>query len=177
MIALVLSGCHILTKLIQQWQNSNINLIISKNQIEKIWSILYWPLKTFDKASGVYLQRSTFKSQCGVCFRVGKLSILSCSKELMHGYSVIACLASKARVVRVSSSDLEAEIRQHRIVLGVLGGELQMKIWINRNFKQIWTKFANKNIYHKNDKRSRDFKQKERNQNYALHHANENWEK
>ena len=40
----------------------------------------------------------------------------------MHGYSVIACLASKARVVRVSSSDLEAEIRQHRIVLGVLGG-------------------------------------------------------
>ena len=63
----------------------------------------------------------------------------------MHGYSVIACLASKARVVRVSSSDLEAEIRQHRIVLGVLGGNyIQMKIWTNRNFKQIGTKFANK---------------------------------
>ena len=40
----------------------------------------------------------------------------------MHGYSVIACLASKARVVRVNSSDLEAEIRQHTVVLGVLGG-------------------------------------------------------
>ena len=74
----------------------------------------------------------------------------------MHGYSVIACLASKARVVRVSSSDLEAEIRQHGFVLGVLEGELQMKIWTNRNFKQIRTKFANRNIYHKNDKRSRD---------------------
>ena len=114
-------------KLIQQWQNSIIILISSRNHIEKIWSILYWPLKTFDKASGVYLQPSTFKSQCGVCFRVGKLSILSCSKELMHGYSVIACLASKARVVRVSSSDLEAEIRQHRIVLGVLGGNYKWK--------------------------------------------------
>ena len=45
----------------------------------------------------------------------------------MHGYSVIACLASKARVVRVSSSDLEAEIRQHRIVLGVLGGNYKWK--------------------------------------------------
>ena len=173
MIALLLSGCHILTKLIQQWQNSNINLIISKNQIEKIWSILYWPLKTFDKASGVYLQPSTFKSQCGVCFRVGKLSILSCSKELMHGYSVIACLASKARVVRVSSSDLEAEIRQYGSVLRVRG-KLQTKIWTNKNFKQIRTKFANKNIYHKNDKRSRE---KDRNQNCVLHHANENWEK
>ena len=53
-------------------------------------------------------------------------------------------------------------------------GELQMKILTNRDFKQIRTKFANKDIYHKNDKRSRDFKQKERNQNYALHHANEN---
>ena len=73
----------------------------------------------------------------------------------MHGYSVIACLASKARVVRVSSSDLEAEIRQHRIVLGVLGGTT------NENFDQqkLQTNqknFANKNIYHKNDKRSKD---------------------
>ena len=73
----------------------------------------------------------------------------------MHGYSVIACLASKARVVRVSSSDLEAEIRQHGFVLGVLGGTT------NENFDQqkLQTNqknFANKNIYHKNDKRSRD---------------------
>ena len=75
----------------------------------------------------------------------------------MHGYSVIACLASKARVVRVSSSDLEAEIRQHGFVLGVLGGNyIQMISWTNRNFKQIGTKFVNRNIYHKNDKRSRD---------------------
>ena len=48
----------------------------------------------------------------------------------MHGYSVIACLASKARVVRVSSSDLKAEIRQHGYVLGVLGGTT------NENFDQ-----------------------------------------
>ena len=27
-----------------------------------------------------------------------------------------------------------------------------MKTWTNRNFKKIRTKFANKNIYHKNDK-------------------------
>ena len=74
----------------------------------------------------------------------------------MHGYSVIACLASKARVVRVSSSDLEAEIRQHGFVRRCVRGELQMKIWTDRNFKTIRTKFANKNIYHKNDKRSRD---------------------
>ena len=63
----------------------------------------------------------------------------------MHGYSVIACLASKARVVRVSSSDLEAEIRQYGSVLRVRG-KLQKKIWTNKNFKQIRTKFANKNF-------------------------------
>ena len=68
-----------------------------RKQNDLLLSILYWPLKTFNKASGIYLQPSMLSNiqNHNVAFASAyksQLSILNRSKELLRDYLVIAWL-------------------------------------------------------------------------------------